>query len=99
MVRVSAHFETNFVPNSKKCPICQSAYWNTTSTVIFPVDPEVPQEILVLFRKIKMTGEMLYVIGCEPRSRNGMDIVDNLYRDFWQLYRRLVQHNVRFLQD
>ncbi|CAP38243.2 Protein CBG21445 [Caenorhabditis briggsae] len=32
----------------------------------------------------------------EPRTRNGMDIVDNLYRESWQLYLRLVQHNYGF---
>ncbi|CAS00139.1 Protein CBG27967 [Caenorhabditis briggsae] len=34
-------------------------------------DPEVPQEVMLFFREIKMIGEMLYVIGCEPRSHNG----------------------------
>ncbi|PIC20011.1 hypothetical protein B9Z55_025350 [Caenorhabditis nigoni] len=62
-------------------------------------DPEVPEEILHLFREIKVIGEMLYVIGCEPRSRNGMDIIEDLYVDFWQLYRRLVQHNARLIQE
>ncbi|PIC20016.1 hypothetical protein B9Z55_025353 [Caenorhabditis nigoni] len=63
------------------------------------VDPEIPQETLLLFREIKMIGEMLYVIGCEPRSRNGMDIIEDLYVDFWQLYLRLIQHNARLIQE
>ncbi|ULT83849.1 hypothetical protein L3Y34_012857 [Caenorhabditis briggsae] len=65
---------------------------------VLRADPEVPQEVLLLFREIKMIGEMLYVIGCEPRTQNGMEIIENLYREFRQLYHRL-QHNVGFFQE
>ncbi|PIC20373.1 hypothetical protein B9Z55_025597 [Caenorhabditis nigoni] len=60
-------------------------------------DLEAPQEVLDFFEECIIIAERIWIVGNEPLTRNGLDVLLNLYRAFFPRYDRLILIDVELM--